>query len=118
MHTAQVTDAASYKPQTIMDYNITKSGVDTVCQCEIHIQVIATHGSGQQQCPFINKHGGNQRIHSLLFFDTEIPKTQNEHFEEFVLVTEEAVSCSKRQDEVTCSKCNIIPFKTLKTPRK
>lgn len=67
MHTAQVTDAASYKPQTIMDYNITKSGVDTVCQCEIHIQVIATHGSGQQQCPFINKHGGNQRIHSLLF---------------------------------------------------
>jgi hypothetical protein len=46
----------------------------------------------------------------------EIPKTQQKHFEEFSLVTEEATSCSKRQDEVSCSRCNIIPSATLKTP--
>jgi hypothetical protein len=91
---------------------------DTVGQCTIHIQEIATHGTDQQQCPFINEHGGNQCINSLLFSIQKIPKTRDEHFEEFVLVTEEAMSCSKRQDEVTCIKCNIIPFKTLKTPTK
>jgi hypothetical protein len=48
----------------------------------------------------------------------KIPKTQDEHFEEFFLVTEEAISSSKRQDEVTCSRCNIIPLKTFKTLRK
>jgi hypothetical protein len=77
------------KPEWI---TISPRVVLTVGQCAIHIQEIVTHSSGQQHCPFINEYGRNQCINSLLFSIQKIPKTRDEHFEEFVLVSEEAVS--------------------------